>query len=260
MMTQRHDTAGGQILIVEDDESIGKLLCDVFEEAGYRAMHALTGAEAKSVVEQSRIDLILLDLRLPDTDGLILCADLHSRAQVPIIVVSATNEKRDALLAFKLGADDFVAKPFDVDHLLARVEAALRRAPSPRAAQLAGGETRAGAIAPRVAAEDPRVRRCGGLVMDHARRRVAVGGQAVAVTATEYRILECLLERQDEVVTREELALQVWGYQDAGIGRSIDVHMRRLRIKLDGGADAPQITAVRGFGYRLHAAEVALAA
>src|SRR5688572_25200070 len=206
MNNQPSDTAK-HILLVEDDAGVGEMLCDVLASEGYRATLATTGADARAVLEGARADLIILDLRLPDTDGLVLCADLHSRAQVPIIIVSATSEKRDAILAFKLGADDFVAKPFDVDHLLARVEAALRRSIASPAPARAGG-WRATAATPNSApavpvqastpVQDPRVRRCGNLVMDHARRRVTVSGLTIAVTPTEYRILESLIERADE--------------------------------------------------------------
>ena len=253
------------ILLVEDDESVGTMLVEVLQESGYRASLAGTGAEAKVIAEQDRPDLIVLDLRLPDTDGLVLCADLQGRVQAPIMVVSASSDKRDAILAFKLGADDFVAKPFDVDHLLARIEAALRRAPATTSIPVGLRGTVRSYDAPAVVAasavqsapaaqtaDDGRIKRIGSLTMDHARRQVSVGGKTVGITPTEYRILQTLIERPDEVVTRDELAMKVWGFQDAGIGRSIDVHIRRLRLKLEGGPVAPpSIVAVRGFGYKV---------
>ena len=256
MTNQAHETAK-HILLVEDDASVGEMLRDVLESEGYRASLALSGAEARSSLDRQRADLIILDLRLPDTDGLVLCADLHSRAQVPIIIVSATSEKRDAILAFKLGADDFVAKPFDIDHLLARVEAALRRSNAP-AAPLSVQRSPATASAPPAARQpvvsDDRVLRAGSLVMDHSRRQVTLDGRRVHVTPTEYRILEALIGALSEVITRDELALKVWGFQDAGIGRSLDVHIRRLRLKLaQASPTPPQINSVRGFGYRMEA-------
>jgi two-component system, OmpR family, response regulator len=250
------------ILLVEDDVAVGTLLAEVLQDAGYRATLAPSGAEAKAFVDQDRPDLIVLDLRLPDTDGLVLCADLQSRVSAPLMVVSASSEKRDAILAVKLGADDFVAKPFDVDHLLARIEATLRRhAMSAAVSRTLVSAPEAPALNPQ-AADDGRVRRVGTLTMDHARRLVSVGGRTVGITPTEYRILQALIERPDEVVTRDELAMKVWGFQDAGIGRSIDVHIRRLRLKLEGGDVAPpSIVAVRGFGYKvLPQPEAALAA
>ena len=256
MMSTQNQAATKHILLVEDDAGVGQMLSDVLESEGYRASHAPTGAEAKAVVERECVDLIVLDLRLPDADGLVLCADLHSRARAPIIIVSATNEKRDAILAFKLGADDFVAKPFDVDHLLARVEASLRRAGAQAPATSAPRPAAATAPPPAatVAQPDSRLKRAGSLVMDHARRQVTLDGRRVQVTPTEYRILETLIDSLSEVVTRDELAMKVWGFQDAGIGRSLDVHIRRLRLKLSqASATPPVIASVRGFGYRMDA-------
>jgi DNA-binding response OmpR family regulator len=182
---------------------------------------------------------------LPDVDGLVLCTMLKAQAPVPIIVCSATSRRRDAILSLKLGADDFVAKPFNVDVLLARIEAILRRT-------LLGGRPAAPPAAP-----PPRTReevRVGSLVIDTTRRRVVVGTASVALTPTEYRLLAALAAHPDVILSRDELARQVWGYADVGHGRAIDVHVRRLRVKLaHAGArtPGPSIVSVRGFGYKL---------
>ncbi len=230
------------ILLVEDDPVTAMTLAELLESSGYRVRRAATGAETKTVLQEEVPDLILLDLMLPDADGLVLCADIKSRLPVPIIICSASNQTRDRILGLKLGADDFISKPFDIYELEARVEAVLRRAGS-------GGGQPAQAAAP--AARPTEQQRIGDLVIDHTRRRVTLGNTPLQLTPTEYRLLRALASRLDDVVTREELAQQVWGYQDASSGRTIDVHIRRLRAKLATGPNPPAIVSVRGFGYKL---------
>ncbi|HYW88874.1 MAG TPA: response regulator transcription factor [Chloroflexota bacterium] len=224
-------------MLVEDDAAVAQTLTDALEASGYRVWLAETGADAKTLLEQTRPDLVLLDLMLPDVDGLVLCSGLKSIADVPIIICSATPQKRDAILGLKLGADDFVAKPFDIYELEARVEAVLRRTQS---------RTREPAAAP------PDHIRVGELIIDRSRRRVTLGGEPIQLTPTEYRLVSALASRPDEILSRDELATLVWGYQDASSGRTIDVHIRRLRVKLNAGpVPAPAIVAVRGFGYKM---------
>jgi two-component system response regulator MtrA len=225
-------------MLVEDDAAVAQTLTDALEASGYRVWLAETGADAKTLVEQTRPDLVLLDLMLPDIDGLVLCSGLKSIADVPIIICSATPQKRDAILGLKLGADDFISKPFDIYELEARVEAVLRRSMHPRPA----------APAP----SPPDHIRVGELIIDRSRRRVTLGGEAIQLTPTEYRLVSALASRPDEILSRDELATLVWGYQDASSGRTIDVHIRRLRVKLNNGpVPAPPIVAVRGFGYKM---------
>lgn len=225
------------ILIVEDDKAITFMLTDVLESTGYHVREAATGAAARSLVEQHRPDLIILDLVLPDEDGLVLCSVLKSMANVPILICSATQRRRDAFLSLKLGADDFIAKPFDVYDLLARVEVLLRRA----AQHHAGEQT-----APRGPI------RIGDLLIDHALHQVTLGENVLQLTPTEYRLLTVLAARPDQVVPRDALAKLVWGDPDTGTSRTIDVHIGRLRVKLSqGGRTAPQIISVRGFGYKI---------
>lgn len=234
------------ILIVEDDPAVARTLMDAFEFADYRVWHAVDGHDARGQIERARPDLILLDLLLPDIDGLVLCSLLKSVADVPIVVCSATSRRGDPVLALKLGADDFVRKPFDMDDLLARVEAVLRRAP-PRPT---------GSLPP------PRVTefRVGELLLEPARRRASLGGEALVLTPTEFRLLTVLAAHAEEILTRDQLAQEVWGYADASNSRTIDVHIRRLRVKLaQGAAPGPLIVAVRGMGYRLAADEAAFA-
>jgi two-component system, OmpR family, response regulator MtrA len=225
-------------MVVEDDHAIAQTLMDALESSGYRIWLAETGADARTLLEQSRPDLIILDLMLPDVDGLVLCSGLKAIADIPIIICSATQQKRDAILGLKLGADDFIAKPFDIYELEARVEAVLRRTTQTRVAE--------------PPPSPPDHIRVGELIIDRSRRRVTIGGESIQLTPTEYRLVSALASRPDEILSRDELATLVWGYQDASSGRTIDVHIRRLRVKLTSGAImAPAIVAVRGFGYKM---------
>jgi two-component system response regulator MtrA len=227
------------IMLVEDDHAVAQTLTDALESSGYRVWLAETGADAKTLLEQTRPDLIILDLMLPDVDGLVLCSGLKAIADVPIVICSATPQKRDAILGLKLGADDFIAKPFDIYELEARVEAVLRRTSQTR-------------VSGEASPSPPDHIRVGELIIDRSRRRVTLGGEPIQLTPTEYRLVSALASRPDEILSRDDLATLVWGYQDASSGRTIDVHIRRLRVKLSQGpVPAPAIVAVRGFGYKM---------
>jgi two-component system response regulator MtrA len=228
---------GAIILLVEDDAAAAYMLTDVLASAGYRVRDAATGAAARTLVEQLEPDLIILDLVLPDEDGLVLCSVLKNMADVPILICSGTQRRRDAFLSLKLGADDFIAKPFDVYDLLARVEVLLRRASQRHSGELS--------VAPGPI-------RIGELLIDHALHQVTLANAVLQLTPTEYRLLTVLAARPDQVVPRDALAKLVWGDPDTGTSRTIDVHIGRLRVKLSqGGPTAPQIISVRGFGYKI---------
>ena len=224
------------ILLVEDDPDTARSLTKALESSGYRVTAVDTGAEARSIIEHVRPDLILLDLMLPDTDGLVLTTALKTLTKAPIIICSARQEQVDRVLGLKLGADDFVAKPFDLDELEARIEAVLRRASRVR----------------EVPTTPPDQIRIGDLLISQSRGTVTIGGQVVHLTPTEYRLLVALASRPDEVLTRETLGQLVWGYQDLGTGHLIDVHIGRLRLKLRRTSRlAPNIVTVRGKGYTI---------
>jgi DNA-binding response OmpR family regulator len=225
------------VLLVDDDLTVVAMLTDALEARGYSVSSAYTAAEADRMIEELRPDVILLDLALPDGNGLLLCANFRAKTNAPIIVCSASKQQDDRILGFKLGADDFVSKPFSVEELAARIEAVLRRAhPEPPTDPAA----RSGRHA------------IGRLVIDEPRCRVTLDGEEVRLTPTEYRLLCTLVSRAGEVISRKELAERVWGYHDPDIGRSLDVHMRRLRAKLEAGPeDAPRLVTLRGFGYQL---------
>jgi DNA-binding response OmpR family regulator len=224
------------ILLVEDDPDTARSLTKALESSGYRVTAVDTGAEARSIIEHVRPDLILLDLMLPDTDGLVLTTALKNLTSAPIIICSARQEQVDRVLGLKLGADDFVAKPFDLDELEARIEAVLRRASRVR----------------EVPATPPDQIRIDDLVISQSRGTVTIAGQIVHLTPTEYRLLVALANRPNEVLTREALGQLVWGYQDLGTGHLIDVHIGRLRLKLRRSSkSAPLIVTVRGKGYTI---------
>jgi DNA-binding response OmpR family regulator len=224
------------ILLVEDDAETARSLCRALESSGYRVTIAETGSEARSLLEHVGPDLIMLDLMLPDTDGLVLTTTLKALTNAPIIICSARQEQVDRVLGLKLGADDFIAKPFELDELEARIEAVLRRASRVREV-------------PAVPTDQIRV---GELLISQSRGTVILAGQSVRLTPTEYRLLVALASRPEEVLSRETLGQLVWGYQDLGTGHLIDVHIGRLRLKLRrASSSGPVIVTVRGKGYTI---------
>lgn len=229
------------ILLVEDDADTARALSRALENSGYRVTAVETGAEARALIEPLNPDLILLDLMLPDTDGLVLTTALKQLTDAPIIICSARHEQVDRVLGLKLGADDFVAKPFDLDELEARIEAVLRRA----------------ARSHEVPATPSDQIRVGEMAITQARGTVTLGGQLVHLTPTEYRLLVALATHTDEVLSRETLGQIVWGYQDLGTGHLVDVHIGRLRQKVRRASrTAPTIITVRGRGYTIAAETV----
>ncbi len=229
----------GTILLVEDDPDTARSLTKALESTGYRVTAVDTGNEARSIIEHMHPDLILLDLMLPDTDGLVLTTALKQLTNAPIIICSARQQQVDRVLGLKLGADDFVAKPFDLDELEARIEAVLRRASRVREVPAASAD--------QIHVDE--------LLIAQSRGTVTLAGQIVHLTPTEYRLLVALASRPDEVLSREALGQLVWGYQDVGTGHLIDVHIGRLRLKLRRASrSAPVIVTVRGKGYTIGSA------
>ncbi len=221
-------------LVVEDDADLATTIVAALASAGYRVHLARSGREARVLFDRLEPTLVILDLVLPDADGLVLAASLKALRSTPIIVLSARSQPSDRVRALRQGADDFVAIPFDLDELLARVEALLRRLHP---------------VSPRQ--EEDRVR-IGELTIVHSRRLVMLGDTPIHLTPTGYRLLYALAMRPDQVVSQEALIELVWGYADVSSGRLIDTHLWRLRMKLRlGGAGAPHIVTVRGGGFAL---------
>jgi DNA-binding response OmpR family regulator len=263
----------GRVLIVDDEPPIARLVTEVLETEGYEVWSVGTGGEAEATLERVQPDLLILDIMLPDTDGLVLCSAIRRRSPVPIVMLSATKERRDRILSLRLGADDFIAKPFDIHELIARIEAVLRRAAG---SQAASPNPTAGADPPNQSADDgvsgqrggagsvggdgvgrgasagPEVYQVGQLVVDCGRRTVTIAGRPAHLTRTEYRLLAMLAKEPERVFSRAELAKIIWGSDVLEESRAVDVHIRRLRAKLEPfGTAAPPIVTVRGFGYKL---------
>ena len=227
------------ILVVDDDLALARMLVQLLEGRGYRVYRADRATEATDLMARLRPDLVILDVLLPDGDGLVLCSTLKAIHPAPIIMCSAVDRPRERILSLKLGADDFVAKPFDPDELEARVEVVLRRARRPSADHAPGP---GGAI------------RVGALMVDEARHEVTLGGEPIHPSPAEFRLLLALARRPGEVVSREELARAVWGWSEAARERRLEVHLHRLRAKLHGARVAgPTIATIYGVGYRLAA-------
>src|ERR1044072_6273495 len=225
--------ASKKILIVEDEHDILQLVKLYVEKEGFRTVSAMTGTEALRQVKQEKPDLIVLDLMLPEIDGLEVCKRLRSAqetAMLPIIMLTAKAEETDQVIGLELGADYYVTKPFTPKALVARVKALLRRVDRSR--------------------QDTQTSyQYGKLSMDLNRHEVTVQGKDVPLTAKEFGLLEHLLRHPGRVLTREVLLNQVWGYDYFGTTRTVDVHVRRLKQKLPLLDDA--ILSVKSLGYKL---------
>ncbi len=220
------------ILIVDDDLGLLKLIRDTLEARGYQARTVSTGDEALRSLTEPLPDLMLLDLILPDMDRLEVCRQARQFTQLPIVVLSAVGDEKRKVEALDLGADDYLTKPFGMNELLARIRAALRRANPPRPS----GET---SIV------------VGDLKIDVARRQVTMAGREVALTPTEYNLLGQLAASPGRAFTHQMLLQQVWGYDYPGDTRTVDVHIRWLREKIEADPSQPRyIQTVRSVGYR----------
>ena len=221
-----------RILIVEDDRDILDLVRLYTEKEGYRTSLAATGPDALRLAKSDRPDLILLDLMLPDLDGLEVCKRLRgdpTTAMIPIIMLTAKAEESDTIIGLELGADDYVTKPFSPKALIARIKALFRRLER--------------------AQEAPARYAYGPLTMDLARHEVKAEGKEVTLTAKEFGLLEHLLRHCGRVLTREVLLDSVWGYDRDVTTRTVDVHVRRLKQKLPLLENA--IVSVKSLGYKL---------
>ncbi|MGH3022815.1 MAG: response regulator transcription factor [Gaiellaceae bacterium] len=222
------------VLLVDDEESVQKLLAYPLEREGYRVVQARDGEEALARYREQPVDLVILDLMLPRLDGLAVCRRLREeRSAVPIIMLTARGDEGDKVLGLELGADDYITKPFSIREFMSRVRALLRRA------QL-----------PSLAVRDELVE-VDGLRIDTARRAVEVGGHAVQLTYLEFELLRTLAANPGRVFTRKALLDDLWGGSEFRDPRTIDVHVRHLREKIEDDPGEPQfIFTVRGAGYR----------
>ena len=222
------------ILLVDDEDAVQKLLAYPLERDGFRVVQARDGEEALEHFGREHVDLVVLDVMLPKLDGLEVCKRLRATSSVPIIMLTARDDELDKVLGLELGADDYITKPFSIREFRSRVRALLRRAATPR--------------------EDDRAEeqiQSNGLRIDLAKREVEAQGRAVQLTYVEFELLRALASHPGRVYTREQLLQALWGGSDYREPRTIDVHVRHLREKLESDPREPEfILTVRGVGYR----------
>jgi two-component system, OmpR family, alkaline phosphatase synthesis response regulator PhoP len=222
------------ILVVEDESSIASFVSLYLKNAGYGVRTAATGSEALTQVAAQMPGLIVLDLMLPDIDGIEVCKRIRQTSDVPILMLTARDEDVDKIIGLEVGADDYLTKPFNPRELVARVKSILRRATPERRERETEQITH------------------GDLRVDAGRREVRVGEEEIQLAPKEFDLLWELLDHRGLVLTRDQLLERVWGYTFAGDTRTVDVHVRQLRRKL---GDASPIVTVWGVGYKVSPAK-----
>ncbi|ROR96126.1 two-component system response regulator RegX3 [Salana multivorans] len=232
-----------RILLVEDEESYRAPLAYRLEKDGYEVIEAATGTEAVELFADRGADLVLLDLMLPGLDGVQVCQELRRTSDVPVIMVTAKDEEIDKVVGLEVGADDYVTKPYSYRELLARIRAVLRRRGP------AGGSGGAGA---ELDLDDDENLVVGRIQLDVGRHEVRVDGAVVPMPLREFELLELLLRNPDRVLTRGQLIDRIWGADYVGDTKTLDVHIKRLRAKVEEDPGEPRtIVTVRGLGYKL---------
>ena len=222
------------LLFIEDDDQIRLALRLALEDEGYEVREASDGTSGLSTFRDSEVDLVLLDLRLPDMSGFDVCRSLRATSIVPIIIITAQTDTHDLVAGLEAGADDYITKPVVPKELAARIRALLRRV------QLV--ET----------SSAPRPARFGDIELRRDQGIVLKGGRELSLTKTEFRLLCEFADHAGAVLSREQLLERVWGYDYLGDSRLVDAHVRRLRVKVEDHPDDPRlIVTVRGIGYRL---------
>ncbi|WP_238901209.1 response regulator transcription factor [Clostridium sp. YIM B02500] len=220
---------GKRILVVDDEPLIRKLVTDFLKKQGYVTIEADDGKKAMNLFSsEENIDLIILDVMLPEYDGFTVCREIRKKSKVPIIMLTARGEEFDEVFGLDIGADEYISKPFSPNILIARVNAVLRRVNS----EERGKE----------------LKDFNGLTIDHSAHQVVIDGEVVDLSPKEYELLIYLSENYGKALSREQILDKVWGYDYYGDLRTVDTHINRLRIKLDRKSD--YIQTVRGYGYR----------
>ena len=223
------------LLFIEDDRDIRAALRLALEDEGYKVLESPDGQSGLTTFASENVDLVLLDLRLPDLSGFDVCRELRSKSLVPIIMVTAQTDTHDLVAGLEAGADDYVTKPVVAKELAARIRAALRRTTL---------LSTSSATTDRFTVRDVEMRSDQGIVLK--------GGIELPLTKTEYRLLYIFMENANKVLSRDQLLELVWGYEYLGDSRLVDAHIRRLRLKIEDIPDEPKIiVTVRGMGYRL---------
>lgn len=224
-----------QILVVDDEPHIRDVICFAIERAGMRPIVARTGNEAVSAFRRGRLDLVILDVGLPDIDGLDVCREIRKTSALPILFLSARDEEIDRILGLEMGGDDYVTKPFSPRELVARIRAILKRT--------GGGST---------AADAPAILAVGDVVLDRGARSVMLANHPLQLTALEFAILDALMTRPSMVFTREQLMQAAYEPGVYVSDRTIDSHIRNIRAKCAEVCDRPLIATIHGIGFRFH--------
>lgn len=252
-----------RILIVEDEEKIARFVTLELEHEGYQVEHAADGRTAVDLALERDYDLILLDVLLPQLNGMEVLRRVRKHKDVPVIMVTARDAVMDKVAGLDAGADDYLTKPFAIEELFARIRVALKRSEAARAASGVGGvgagEGATGAdtaatspasdSAKTSAVPSPAVLTVGSVVLDPDRREVTVGGSPIALTAREFDVLALLMAHAGTVLTRERIAHEALGYDYVGDTNNVDVHIAHLRAKIEDAGGARIIQTVRGVGY-----------
>ncbi|AQQ14250.1 Sensory transduction protein regX3 [Corynebacterium glaucum] len=226
------------ILIVEDEESLAEPLAYLLQKEGFETLLATDGTAALELFSDEVVDLVLLDLMLPGMSGTDVCRKLRSESDVPIIMVTARDSEIDKVVGLELGADDYVTKPYSTRELVARIRAVLRRGPEVE----------------ELDELDDQILEAGRVRMDVERHTVLVDGQPVAMPLKEFDLLECLMRNAGRVLTRGQLIDRIWGADYVGDTKTLDVHVKRLRTKIEQEPSRPkQLVTVRGLGYKFEA-------
>ena len=251
-----------RILIVEDEEKIARFVTLELEHEGYQVEHAADGRTAVDLALERDYDLILLDVLLPQLNGMEVLRRVRKHKDVPVIMVTARDAVMDKVAGLDAGADDYLTKPFAIEELFARIRVALKRAEVVRAASGVGGAGAgagaaaattaippAGGSALAAAAPSPAALTVGPVVLNPDRREVTVGGSPIALTAREFDVLALLMMHAGTVLTRERIAHEALGYEYVGDTNNVDVHIAHLRAKIEDAGGARIIQTVRGVGY-----------
>ncbi len=219
----------GRVLVVDDDASLAEMLTIVLRQEGFRPLICPTGDAALAMFREHRPDVVLLDVMLPGLDGVEVCKQLRAESGVPIVMLTARGDTVDVVVGLESGADDYMVKPFKPKELVARIRARMRRFDEPAPEHITIGD----------------------LSIDVAGHEVRRGGQSITLTPLEFDLLLCLARRPWQVFTREVLLEQVWGYLHAADTRLVNVHVQRLRSKIEHDPERPTIVVtVRGVGYK----------
>lgn len=250
-----------RILIVEDEEKIARFVTLELEHEGYQVEHAADGRTAVDLALERNYDLILLDVLLPQLNGMEVLRRVRKHKDVPVIMVTARDAVMDKVAGLDAGADDYLTKPFAIEELFARIRVALKRSEAVRTSSGVGGAGAGGAgidatAIPPVsnstqasALPSPAALNVGSVALDPGRREVTVGGSPIALTAREFDVLALLMAHAETVLTRERIAHEALGYEYVGDTNNVDVHIAHLRAKIEDAGGARIIQTVRGVGY-----------